>query len=272
MQSFSRHSFLSFFLALAILLPGVVTPLCAAGNENKEGESPELLDKTIDAVNPSSDTWLVAAWEFVRDHTLKAWNWLATHVHNVLTEDFKVLDTSIPVSIVLLVLLTLMMLSGAWGASIAQARRHPRVKFFAFGFFTFFAGPAWLLMNLDIKGEKEMLERLAKEAAAKKAEAEERERLQKEGQIEKGYEAPAVSNDGVVWNEEYFKSIQRKADGTPDGPWDVTYNNVHVQVLEILEVLPNLVSVRLVNQEGHEMRGRIPFARIEKWDRPTEQL
>ena len=112
-----------------------------------------------------------------------------------------------------------------------------------------------------------MLERLAQEAAAKKAEKEERERLQMQGQKEKGFEAPVVSSEGVAWNQNYFNSIQRRPDGTPDGPWEVTYNNVHVRVLEILEVLPNLVAVRLVNQEGHEMRGRIPFAKIEQWDR-----
>ncbi|MBQ4479198.1 MAG: hypothetical protein IJJ33_18090 [Victivallales bacterium] len=271
MKTTHRHHNL-LLLVLLIALPLFTTPLIA--NNQEDAKKAQELQNTEDvaegklALNgPTSDTWLIAAWEFVRDNTVKCWTWLSTHVHDVLTEDFVVQDMKISAAIVLLVVLTTMTLSGAWAASIAQSRRHPRIKFFFYGFVTFFVGPYKMLLNLDIKGEKEALERLANEAAAKRAAAEERALKEREAQIAMGEQPPAVSETGVVWNENYFNSIQRKADGTPDGPWEVTYNGVHVKVLEILEVLPTVVAVRLVNQEGHEMRGRIPFAKIEQWDR-----
>lgn len=272
MKRLARHCRLA--LALALLLPMFAIPLMAdsASETQKEKEllenTKEVAEGKLSMKGPMHDEWLVAAWQFTKKHTLAAWEWLVTHVNNVLDEDFQIHETSLVATIILILVLTAMFLSGAWAASIAQSRRHPRLPFFLLGFFTFFVGPAMLLYNLDIKGEKEMLERLAEESAAKKAEAEERERRVKEGLAEKGeIQEPAVSADGVVWDQNYFNSIQRKEDGTPDGPWNVAYNGIHVKVLEILEVLPNVVAVRLVNQEGVELKGRIPFAKIEQWDR-----
>lgn len=273
----NRHIAVRLALGLLLLLPLFATPSLFGASSDEAKKEQELLENTKEVAEgklsmqgPMHDEWLIAAWEFVKEHTIAAWNWLTTHVKNVLTDDFQIFETSIPGVVILLVILTLMFLSGAWGASIAQTRRHPRVPFFCLGFFTFFAGPVYLLYNMDIKGEKEMLAKLAEEAAIKRAEAEERARREQLGQTEKGVQPPAVSETGVVWDQNYFNSIQRKADGTPDGPWEVTYNGVHVRVLEILEVLPNLVAVRLINQEGNELRGRIPFAKIEQWDRPSE--
>lgn len=277
MEKTHRHLnslLLAFFLASAFF----TSPLLADSQEDAQKVQEQLqitqdiADGKLALNGPTSDTWLIAAWEFVRNNAVKFWDWLSTLVTSVLAEDFKAQDTNPVGAIVLLSILTLMTLSGAWAASIAQSRRHPRVKFFVIGFFTFFVGPYRMLLNLDIKGEKEALAKLAEEAAAKKAEKEERARKEQEGQINKGIvQPPAVSETGVVWDQNYFSSIQRKADGTPDGPWEVAYNGVHVRVLEILEVLPNLVAVRLINQEGNELRGRIPFAKIEQWDRAENQ-
>ena len=265
------------FFVILLFLPLLVTPLRAATQDEAQKEQ-ELLDNTREVAEgklsmkgPMHDEWLVSAWNFTKEHTLSAWDWLTTHVKNVLTDDFQVSEASAISVVILIAILTLMFLSGAWAASIAQTRRHPRVKFFWVGFFSFFVGPAYLLYHMDIKGEKERLARLAEEAAVKKAEAEERARREQMGKTEKGEQPPAVSTEGIVWDQNYFNSIQRKEDGTPDGPWEVTYNGVHVKVLEILEVLPTVVAVRLINQEGHELRGRIPFAKIEQWDRsPAE--
>lgn len=276
MKSLTRQTTARIALAILLLLPTLAIPMMADTQSEAQKEK-ELLENTqkvadgeLSMKGPMHDEWLVAAWNFTKEHTIAAWNWLRTHVNNVLTEDFRIGETSLSSSIILIVILTIMFFSGAWGASIAQTRRHPRLPFFFIGFFTFFIGPVYLLYNMDIKGEKERLEKLAEEAAIKKAEAEERKRREQMGKSEKGEQPPAVSETGITWDQNYFNSIQRKADGTPDGPWEVTYNGVHVKVLEILEVLPNLVAVRLINQEGNELRGRIPFAKIEQWDHPGE--
>ncbi len=273
MKRLTRITVTRLILAALLILPLFTMTLRADEKSDAQREQ-ELLENTQEVADgklsmqgPLHDEWLISAWKFVKKHTVAAWDWLTTHVKNVLTEDFQVQETSLLSTVILIVVLAVMFLSGAWAASIAQSRRHPRLPFFCMGFFTFFIGPAYLLYHLDIKGEKEMLAKLAEEAAIKKAEADERARREQEGLIEKGIQEPAVSATGIVWNQDYFNSIQRKADGTPDGPWEVTYNGIHVRVLEIIEVLPNLVAVRLINQEGHELRGRIPFSKIEQWDR-----
>ncbi|MBP5300493.1 MAG: hypothetical protein J6Y80_03715 [Victivallales bacterium] len=264
---------LAGFLLFAALMTS--TLLAAPQTKGEIQKEQELIENTKQVAEgklamkgPMHDEWLVAAWNYTKEHAIAAWDWLSTHVHNVLFEDFKIDEISPLALAILIVILATMFLSGCWAASIAQSRRHPRLPAFFLGFFTFFAGPAYLLYNMDIKGEKELLEKLAQEAAVKRAEEEERERRKQDALTEKGkLETPAVSQYGVTWDEKYFNSIQRKADGTPDGPWMVTYNGVQVKVLEIIEVLPTLVAVRLINQEGHELRGRIPYARITQWDR-----
>ena len=278
MKPLLRSTIARIALAFLVILPLCLATTVLADAKVEAQKEKELLENTKEVAegklamkNPMHDEWLVAAWEFVKEHSIATWNWLATHVNNVLTDDFQIHETSLVAAVVMIVILTLMFSSGAWAASIAQTRRHPRLPFFFLGFFTFFAGPAWLLYNLDIKGEKERLQRLSEEAAVKQAEKEARERREQMGRAERGEELPAVSQTGIVWDQNYFNSIQRKADGTPDGPWMVSYNGVHVKVLEILEVLPNLVAVRLINQEGNELKGRIPFAKIEQWDRVTPE-
>lgn len=222
--------------------------------------------------NPlTGDTWLIALWEKIRDAAKATWEWLSTHVHGMLVEDLQLPQANILLLVVVLVVLSLMLASGAWAASIAQMRRHKGLPFFFLGFFTFFVGPAKLLYSLEIKGEKEQKEMFAKAAAQKRAEEEERARKEAEQARERGEEAPAVSQEGVVWDQSYFASIQRKADGTPAGPWVVAYNGVRVTVTEILETLPECVQVKMINAEGAPLVGRIPYARLEAWeDAPQE--
>ncbi len=153
---------------------------------------------------------------------------------------------------------------------VAQMRRHNKWRFFWAGFFTFFIMPVYLLLKLDIKGERERLARMAEEAEKKREAKAEQARKEAEIKAEQGVEAPAVSEEGVVWNREYFTKIARLSDGTPDGPWDVCYNGVAVRVLQIIDPQDEFVQVRLLNQENKTMNGRIPYARIEKWDKVTE--
>ncbi len=217
--------------------------------------------------NPlTGDTWLIALWEKIRDAAKGAWEWISTHVHGMLIEDLQLPQANLLPLAILLAVLSLMLASGAWAASIAQMRRHKGLPFFFLGFFTFFLGPAKLLYSLEIKGEKEQKEMFAQAAAQKRAEEEARARMEAEQARERGEEAPAVSQEGVVWDQHYFSSIQRRPDGTPAGPWHVAYNGVKVTVTEILEPLPECVQVKMINAEGAPLVGRIPYARLEAWE------
>ena len=217
--------------------------------------------------NPvTGDTWLIAAWNWLCDllrQIASAGNEFACRI---LYDELGVKQLSPTAVIVMLVILTLAILSGCWAAGIAQMRRHNRWLFFFFGCVTFFIGPAILLFKLDIKGEKELQATLAAAAAAKAEEEKRKQELLAEARAEHG-EAPTeqVAADGTVWNQDYFHSIMRKPDGTPAGPWKARYNDIDVTVLEIIEPLEAFVQVRMINLEGKEIVGRIPYARLEEW-------
>lgn len=238
-----------------LVLPTLSTALLCA--EQKESE----------AGNPvTGDTWLLAAWDKICGWAKAAWEWLSTNVHTMLIQDMGMGDANLVALFVMLAIITVMLASGAWAASIAQMRRHNGLPYFFLGLFTFFVGPISLLFTLEIKGEKEQLERFAQDAAKKRAEEEERKQKEAMQARERGQEAPAVSSEGVVWNKDYFASIQRKEDGSPNGPWKATYNGVTVRVEEILEALDECIQARIVNQEGVVIVGRIPYSRLQEWE------
>lgn len=245
---------------LAFLFLSMAMPLLAQSAPSSEDG---------DAMNPlAGDTWLWAAWAKICECAKSFWEWLSGTVNTMLFEDLGLLDANITALIIIMVVLTIMLASGAWGASIAMMRRHSAPKFFLYGFFTFFIGPAHLLYSLSIKGEQEQKEMFARDAEMKRAEQAERAAKEAMQAKERGKEAPAVSSEGITFDQDYFNSIQRNEDGTPAGPWRVAYNGIEITVTEIVEVLPECVQVRMINLEGNPMVGRIPYSRIEKWADP----
>ena len=250
MKSFLRSLFAPLFLLLCT--PGLL--MAGAAEESK-------------FVNTHGDAWIEAAWEKICELAKSFWEWFSNWIHEMLFTDLGLSEASPRTLIILLIVLAAMLASGAWAASIAQMRRHPVLPFFALGFFTFFIGPACLLYNLSIKGEDELKAQFA-EAATRKRE-EEAARVKQElalAKVRGKLEAPAVSAEGIVWDQNYFSSIQRKEDGTPNGPWAVAYNGIEATVTEIIKALPEFLQVRLINQEGMPMVSRIPYSKIEKWD------
>jgi hypothetical protein len=238
------------FLHLAFAAPNTAATTAAEGGDNPA----------------TGDTWLIAAWDWlcgIFGQIAGAANEFACRV---LYDDLAVKQLDPVAVIVLLVILTLAILSGCWAAGIAQMRRHNRWLFFLFGCVTFFVGPAILLFKLDINGEKELQATLAAAAAVKAEEEKRKQELLAEARAEHG-EAPTeqVADDGTVWNQPFFRSIMRNPDGTPAGPWKVRYNGIDVTVLEIIEPLEAFVQVRMINLEGKEIVGRIPYARLEEW-------
>ena len=265
----------SKFSAIRLLLFALLLSLSTLSAQDAgQGRNPhnalkqmkEVVSAEADKASEESNTWFKAGWAWVCKVSEKGWDAFSGFVKRMLFDDLHAQDANWTVIIVLLAILSIMIGSGCWAASIAQMRRHPRIKFFFLGFFTFFGGPVWMLLNLKIKGEDERLAKLAEEAAAKQAEKEEQKRLEAEGRVAKGEVKPAVSEDGIVWDSSYFNSIARREDGTPAGPWQVTYNGVTVRVNNIVEVLPECIQVNMVNQEGTALVGRIPYSRIESWD------
>ena len=250
MKSFLRSLFAPLFLLLCT--PGLL--MAGAAEESQ-------------FVDTHGDAWIEAAWEKICELAKSFWEWFSNWIHEMLFTDLGLSEASPRTLIILLVVLAVMLASGAWAASIAQMRRHPALPFFALGFFTFFIGPACLLYNLNIKGEDERKAQFAEAAARKREEEEARAERELAQAKERGkIEAPAVSAEGIVWDQNYFASIQRKEDGTPNGPWTVAYNGIEVTVTEIIEVLPEFLQVRLINLEGMPMVSRIPYSKIEKWD------
>jgi len=214
------------------------------------------------------DEWAIAAWEWTRDHAVMAYDWTREQITKMLFKDMDVenaeqVGVAGPVFLGLLVLF-----SACWGASIAQMRRHDRVPFFILGAIVPIVVPVVLLFKLDIKGEKELLERFAREAAEKREAAAAKAKLEEEQAIALGQVVvPKSSSEGVVWNKQYFESIAHKADGTLAGPWDAVYNGgIKAHVLAIMEVQETFVQVRYVNMAGKEMVGRIPIAKLEGWE------
>lgn len=255
-------------LAISALLFCITAPALSAKSEDELLKATEEIASGKKALNgPSGDTWLLAVWDWISTKAVAAWEWLYNNCHAILFAELKVTETNWVVAVILLAVLSLMILSGCLAASTAQMRRHPKTRYFFFGFFTFFVGPVWLMLNLDILGEDERKAKIAEEAAMARAEKAERERKELEQAKKSGQVfEPAVSETGVVWNQEYFRSIQRLEDGTPAGPWTVTYNSITVKVIEIIEPLAEFVHVRFINMEGHELKGRIPYHRITQWD------
>ena len=154
---FRLAAMLAYFSATAMLL--------AQEAAKSEGEG--------DAGNPitgcGSFSPLIAGWETICKLAKGFWEWVTSNVHTMLIEELGLTTTDPKILITLIAILTVMLASGAWAASIAQMRRHRAPAFFILGFFTFFVGPAYLLYHLEIKGEKEQKEEFARIAAEKRA-------------------------------------------------------------------------------------------------------
>lgn len=258
---------LAFAAALLLTPPGSLAASPSAQEEENLRKTQEIAEGKMALNGPSGDTWILAGWDWTKKKATSFGKWCWKEGKEIFCEDLAVTETKPCVLAAILGVAALCLLSGGWNASIAQMRRHPKWKFFFAGLFSFFTLPLYNLFSLDIAGERERLQRLA-EAAAEKRELEaEQKRKEAMVQQERGAQEPKVSADGTVWDQSYFRSIARLADGTPDGPWNVRYNGVEVQVLQIIDPQPEFVQARIVNQEGAAMNGRIPYSRIEKWER-----
>ena len=195
---------------------------------------------------------LQQAWQKIVDITL----WFAKE-----TEKAE-LDADPGVTLVLALILTFLLGSACWAASIAQARRHPVWLHFAAGLLLPWLYPFVILFAMGLKGEKEMLAR---------REAEKRAREEREAERQRNIALSAMpaaepeADAGIVWKRSYFERIARDRDGKPAGPWNVQFNGVVLRVVRILEAQDELVLVEQSDARGQTSRLRIPYAKIEAW-------
>lgn len=157
--------------------------------------------------------------------------------------------------------------SACWAASIAASRRHPLWLHFAIGFVVPWIYPIFILFKMDIHGEAER-RRAEQEALQKKAEAEaEKQRIQEQLGKERELQNAESGIEGKQWNQKYFEKIGRDDEGRNAGPWKAVISGNEIIVLEILETEPELVYVVFKDSKGTPKKMRIPYARIESWNK-----
>ncbi len=182
--------------------------------------------------------------------------------NQIFKEDMKVDQINWFIFVPLFVLLNVMLLSGFRAAALAKACKRSSTFFFLVGFFSFFCLEK-PLKTQRIKQQFQQLQQDHQQALdAEDADA----RKQVEEAIANGFVAQVTAPDGTPMTQSYFKSIMRKDDGTPAGPWTVTYNGTTVTVLEITDAMLDGMQVRFSNLSGQEIRGRIPYSRITQWE------
>ncbi len=157
--------------------------------------------------------------------------------------------------------------SACWAASIAASRRHPIWMHFVLGFVVPWIYPIIILFKMDIYGEAER-KRAEQEALQKKAEAEaEKQRIQEQLGKQVALEEDESGIEGKQWNQKYFDKIGRDEEGRNAGPWKAVISGNEIIVLEILETEPELVYVVFKDFKGAPKKMRIPYAKIESWNK-----
>lgn len=208
----------------------------------------------------------------VKAFVINCWEWLIAKIKWFSKETVKAeIDADFGVTVFLALLILFVLGSAFWSASIAASRRHRQIPHFVLGLLFPWVYPLIILFKMGIKGEKEALAKMAeKEAAAKEREDEKKKNIELNTGGEAASEAAAPEES--VWTQKHFAEIARKPDGTPAGPWEVTYaGGIHVHVTQIIEALPQVVHVEFTDDKGKAVRMRIPYARIESWDAPEHQ-
>jgi hypothetical protein len=159
--------------------------------------------------------------------------------------------------------------SAFWATSIASMRRHPPLIHFLLGFVLPWAYPIYILFAMDIHGEKERREAEQEMIAQKEAEEEEKRRIQEELNARKAVvESEAgIQSTNSRWSSQYFNSIARDAEGRNAGPWKAVVSGTEIIVLEIIEAEEDLVYVVFKGYNDEPSKMRIPYAKIESWEK-----
>jgi len=192
-----------------------------------------------------------------------AWEWFCGVVHTcvekLLAEDVTYDSSAI---FTMLVVVTIMLASGFWAASIAKSRRHNPLPHFLLGCITFFVYPVVILLAMNIKGGVDLTSVKTPEEEGESTLLDEL-KAKEEAQAQAAKEAEEAACG--EWNQAYFTRIARKADGTPAGPWHVVFAGNPIVVRQILEVLPDTVVTEIEAEGGETRKLRIRFNKIDSW-------
>ena len=162
--------------------------------------------------------------------------------------------------------------SACWATSIAAMRRHPPLIHFILGLVIPWAYPLFILFKMDIYGEKERRQAEQEMIAQKQAEEEEKQRIQEELNARKAAvdaETEVQANTNPNWTPQYFNSIARDSEGRNAGPWKAVVSGTEIIVLEIIEAENDLVYVVFKGYNDQPSKMRIPYTKIESWEKTT---
>ena len=173
------------------------------------------------------------------------------------------IEVDLLVIALMLAVLTLWLGSACWASSIASSRRHSPLVSFLLGLALPYGYPVFIMFAMDIAGAKQR-EQKQQATKAKEEEAQDERRRVAELVGRELLEEPAAAAEEQrrVFDAAYFGSIARDEQGNPTGPWRVVFGEQEVKVLQILEPLPDVVSVEIETRDGGRAKFRIPYARI----------
>ena len=210
----------------------------------------------------SNSDFIDRFWEIVRN----CWDAICKVVLGYVDESSKATAIEYDPAVTFTIAAVMLVLFGSacWAASIAKCRRYNPIPHFLLGLIIPWVYPLIILFALDIKGVKEMRAKAEAERLAKEAEEAER---QKNIALNMGAEAQEQPEEEDSWNQAYFEKIARASDGSSAGPWLATYGGNTIRVLSIIEALPEVVNVEFEGEKGKPMKIRIPYAKIEAWEK-----
>ncbi len=159
-------------------------------------------------------------------------------------------------TIATLVIMTLLLASAFWAASIASARRHNAILSFILGLVVPIVYPLVILFTMDIPGKWDFAAEEEK-AKARQSQQPEEPATDDKAQPEAGADLPFEPTP------DYFSKIARDDEGKPAGPWECTFGGNRITVLQILDVLPNCISVEFRDARPEARKMRILYEKIE---------
>ncbi len=196
-------------------------------------------------------------YDICRQIGAKIWGVVTGFVTATGEADF---DYDFGVAFMIAVIMLFFVGSACWAASVAASRRYSQIPHFLLGLVIPWIYPLVILFALDIKGQKQM--RLESERQRAEKEAAEAER-QKNIALNMGISGEEEQVEEALFSPEHFTRLMRNEDGSCAGPWKIVFAGTEMQVMKIVEVLPEVVVVEAVDAKGGSFRMRMPYAKME---------